>query len=76
MKRFRDQLLCGALGLLGIAAPAALIDHATYGISPAVVLVGVMFASVVGYGFGAWNVIKAYQEEMEEPTDSDPEAQE
>ena len=66
MKRFRDQLLCGALGLLGVAAPAALIDHATFGISGGTVIVGVLIASFVGYGFGAWSVSRAYRDEQEE----------
>jgi len=66
MKKFREQALYALLGLVGLGVPAETINYFTYGINPKVVIVGVAFASMVGYGFGAWSITQDVREQIEE----------
>jgi hypothetical protein len=64
--KFREQATCTLLGLAGVGAPALVINHATYGLAPGPVLGGLLVASIVGFGFGAWTMSRAYNDANEQ----------
>lgn len=61
----KEQLVSTALGLVGLAVPAALINYYTNHQNPSVVLLGVLVASLAGYAFGARSVAQAYEKAYE-----------
>lgn len=63
---FKDHVKSKAFGLLGLGAPAALINHFTYDVSPMVVLFGVTAAGLTGYSFAAWSISRSYDEASDE----------
>lgn len=63
---FKERLIATSLGILSFGIPAEFINHQTYNISPSSVLIGIMFASIIGYSFGVW---RTGQEEDNTPAE-------
>lgn len=64
---FKQQLLAATLGVLGVGLPVGILDYLTYHIAPDAVMGAVVFASIVGYTFGAWRVSSEEEEEDPDP---------
>lgn len=62
MNKFREHATSTALGLIGIGAPAEIINHATRNIHPQLIFGCSLIASLVGFAFGTWNMSQAYEE--------------
>lgn len=60
--RFKQLAISALSGLVGLGVPSALINHMTGSVAPGVVLVGVLLASLVGYGFGTYSISKTYED--------------
>lgn len=51
-----EKLKATLAGVVGLMVPSIIINHATYHTNPGAVLTGIVVASLVGYGYGAYSV--------------------
>lgn len=59
-----ERLEASLIGTAGILIPALLIDHLTLHLASAAVIFGVAFASIVGYGYGAYSAYRDRRDDV------------